>query len=338
MSQTYYSGPGKAYLGTVGFQPDAVNGAVTAHVEEKTTVRASAQGGELFETLDDQVGKVALVPFDNWNLLPTLFPPYLGVTTAVGSGYGAGALAVGTDIMATTKALGVVTTDGRQYPFIRGAMTKHPTMKLVPGAPLFGGIELTALGALGVLPGANNFLMSGNAIVESAATDPDAVGFGIADFGQTHWTMDASGWGTVFGAGEAEDGWEIVPEVKYNIITIQKISRIIKLASARFMIKARLSSPNAGWHTTLVGKILSHTSGGVLSEGTLAGGGAPLDLKLNGSNGKVITLKNCEVKNANFEFGGTRLNTGEIGFVSTVIPAPVPGALSTYPASLIFSA
>ena len=337
MALTYYAGPGKAYLGTVGFQPDGVNGSITSHIEEKTTVRASAQGGELFETLDDQIGKLTTVPWDNWNLLPTLFPPYLGVTTAAGAGYGNGALLIGTDPFYPTKAMGVVTSDGRQYPFIRGAITKHPSMKLLPGAPLFSQIELTALGVLGVNPGTVGFLFPTNSIVETGGVDPDAIGFGVADYGQTHWTMDASGWGTIFGQAEAEDGWELVSDVKYNIIPIQKVSRVGRLASARFMLKGRLSSPNAGWHSTLAAKILAHTSGGILSEGNLAGAGA-LNLKLNGANGKSITLVNCEVKTAPWSFGGNKLNTDDVAFVTSVLPTANAGQLSTYPPSLIFSA
>lgn len=344
--QTYYAGPGKVYIGTTGLQPDGVNGPITAAVEEKTTVRASAQGGELFETLDDQTGKVAVTPFDNWLLLPKLFPPYLGVTTAAGTGNGPGALAIGTDPFnptgaqpAANTAVGVVTTDGRQYPFLRGAITKHPSLKLLPGSPLFGQVEITALGVLGVAPGANNFLIANNAVVETNGVDPDAVGFGVSDYGQTHWAMDPTvGWGTIFGAAEAEDGWDVVSDVRYNIIPIQKVSRVGRLATARFMVKGRLSSPNAGWHTTLAAKILAHVSGGALSQGKLDGSGTPLDLKLVGANGKSITLKNCDVKGAPFEFGGTKLNLGEVAFVTTVLPVATPGALSVYPPSLVFSA
>jgi hypothetical protein len=41
-----------------------------------------------------------------------------------------------------------------------------------------------------------------------------------------------------------------------------------------------------------------------------------VDLALSGPNGKSITLKNADVVGAGFEFGGTRLGTGEIGFVN----------------------
>ena len=344
--QQYYSGPGKAYLGTAGFQPDGQNGAATFTIDEKTDVRGSAQSGEMFETLADQVGKVTTAPFDNWNLLPTLLPKYLGVTTAAGTGNGAGALAIGLDPFNPTGAFpavntksGVIGTDGTQYEFLRSAITKHPTIKLFPGAPMFSQIEITALGVLGIYPGAVGFLMATMGITETGGVDPDAVGFGIADYGQSHWSLDpAVGWGTIFGAAEGEDGIEIVPDVKYNIVPIQKVSRVARLSSVRFMAKMRIATAQAGSHSTLLAKILAHTSGGVLSQGTLAGGGNPLDLKILGSNGKSFTLVNCEVKGAGFSFGGSKLRTNEVGFVTTLVPTAVPGGASTYHPSLICSA
>lgn len=346
LANTYYSGPGKAYFGTAGFQPNGANGEATFAIDEKTDVRGSAQGGELFETLADQVGKITTVPFDNWNLLPTLFPKYLGVTTAAGTGNGAGALAIGVDPFNPTGAqpavntpCGVIATDGSEYPFLRGAITKHPTINLLPGAPMYSQIEITALGVLGIYPGTIGFLMPAMGITETGGVDPDAVGFGIADYGQSHWSLDPTvGWGTIFGPAEGEDGIQIVPDVKYNIIPVQKVSRVARLSSVRFMAKMRLATTQAGSHSTLIAKILAHTSGGVLSEGTLAGGGTPLDLKIIGQNGKFVQLVNCEVKGAGFSFGGTKLRLGDVGFVTTLVPTAVPAAQSTYHPSLIFSA
>jgi hypothetical protein len=39
-------------------------------------------------------------------------------------------------------------------------------------------------------------------------------------------------------------------------------------------------------------------------------------LVLTGPSSKTITVKQTEIKGAGFEFGGTKLGTGEIGFVS----------------------
>lgn len=345
----YYSGPGKVYYKSpvtntvIGFQPEGENGPCSFSLEEKTTERGASMYGQLFETLDDQVVKITVSPFDNWSLLPILFPTYLGVTT-LGTNGGTGSLAIGTSPHDPTNAgtiypAGVYVPDGRQYNAVRAAITKHPSMKLGAGDKLFGGIELTGLGQLSVssaigLPGSasNGWIMStsesvttGAPITETGATDPDTTGFGTADFAQTHWTGN---WGasaiTGFDNMEAEQGWDLMPEIKYQTYTVQKISRIMKLISARFMIKARIVGPS---HTNLLAKILTHSSGALLVEGTAK------DLVLTGSNGKTITLKNCEVKNAPFTFGGTSLNTGEIAFVQTI---PVTGGAAS--PSLVFSA
>jgi hypothetical protein len=353
----YYAGPGKVYLqspgnGTptyIGLQPTDVNGQITCSVEEKTDTHGAAMYGELFETLADVTGKISTTPFDNWGLLPYLFPSYLGVTTA-GTNGAAGALSIGTsphDPTATSAALlsqspniypaGVYTSDGREYNFNRAAITKHPNMKFGPGEKLFGPVELTALGQLVIsaavgLPGTTGFLMSalagtptGTPITESGASDPDTTGWTTSDFGQTHFV---GAWGAVSGFTnlEAEDSWELVPDITYNTYSTQKVSRIMKLAKARFGIKARLVGMS---HTQLLGKVLAHTSGGILKESS------PTNLVLTGSNGKTITLVNCEPRTAPFEFGSTKLNLGEVMFVQTITVSSVPAVAAP---SLIFSA
>ena len=203
----YYAGPGSVYFGTIGFQPEGANGAITAAIEEKTSVRGSAQFGDMFETADDASGKVTFVPFDSWSLLPVLFPAYLGVTTSAG----AGSLAVGTNPFDPTNAnistpCGVWTSDTRLYDFVRGAITKHPNLKFLPGAPLFGSTEITAFGDLTKSMGDNSFLVNANAITETGAASPITTNpFAIADYGQSHWT---AAWGAINGfvGMEAEDG------------------------------------------------------------------------------------------------------------------------------------
>lgn len=335
---TFYAGPGKVFLGTTGFQPDGVNGAINMNIEEKTALRGTAMFGELFETLDDVTAKVTLVPFDNWLLLPKLFPAFLGVDTSAIAGGAAAALKIGTDVFDPTLAgtktpMGVYTEDGRLYNFVRGGMSKHPNMKFLPGVPLFSQIELSAFGDVTLAPGQNSFLMTNNAITESGGVDPDATGFGIADYGQSHWT---GSWGNITGFVnlEAEDGWELVSDVKYNSYTVQKVSKTMRLASSRFMIKGRLvNNTVAGLHSLMVGKVLSHVGGAILSESALANNSGAQNFVLTGANGKTVTLVNVEMKSTPFEFGGTKLNTGEVGFVTKVnVAASVPTN------SLIFSA
>ena len=356
---TYYAGPGKCYYtmpGTAtvyGFQPRDTNGQINLSVDESTATIGTAMFGDVFETLNDIQGKISLTPFDNWTLLPALFPAFLGVTTSAIAGGAAGALAIGTMPHDPTNAgaiypCGVFAADGSTYNFVRGAIIKPPVMTFCPGEKLYGDIEISGLGQLAIsgavgLPGAEGFLMSSgpassntNPITEPGANaDPDTTGFTVtaANFGQTFWT---AAWGNIFTGMQAEDGWQLVPDVKYNTIPVQKLSRITKLASARFMIKGRVVGPT---HTALLAKILGssgtggHTSGGILTE--FSGGAfAPADFVITSASGtRTVTLKNAEIKTAPFTFGGTKLRTGEIGFVQSLTISA-----SAASPSLIFSA
>jgi hypothetical protein len=358
----YYAGPGKVYFnapygtgttttGTnlIGFQPADVNGQISCSVDMTTATRGAAMYGEIFETLTDITGKISMTPFDNWSLLPYLFPWYIGVTTGAATYGGTGLLNVGTNPFdpgntGVATPAGVWTADGREYNFNRAALIKHPSMKFAPGEKLFGSFDIACLGNLvlnsgtvAALPGNEGFLMSategtpiGNPITESApasgaigsgsATDPDTTGFSITDFAQTHWlgqfgTISGTTVSPIAGFGnlEGENGWELVPDVKYNQIKVQGITRLYKLSSARFMLKCKLVGPS---HTALLAQILGTGGTGGYGSGSIITGASTYALKLTGSNGKYCILNNCAVKNAPFEFGSTGLNTGEIGFVT----------------------
>jgi hypothetical protein len=349
-AETVYSGPAKLYFNGVPFQADGVNGQINAVLEEKTTERGVAMFGRILETWDDIIGRITVTPWDSWSILGALFPAYLGVTTTGISPYtvtnntvgaqpkGAGFLTVGTrpHDFASGSANGkaaaeIYTADGRLYNFVRGAITKHPGMKLGVGVPLFEQAEITCLGDPAAIPGASGFMLAGNAITESGASDPDGTGFSLMDFVNGKWTGN---WGvTGYTALEPEDYWTLVSDVKYSPLTVQKLTRHYKFDSANFMVKGRIIGPT---HTQLASKILSHTQGMVMTEGSLGLNTGVQDLVLTGpgSPSKTITLKNCEVKGAGFEFGGTRLGTGEVGFVTQ----QQFSAGSPTPASLIFSA
>ena len=77
----------------------------------------------------------------------------------------------------------------------------------------------------------------------------------------------------------------------------------MKLDSVKFMAKCRPYGPT---HTQILGKVGAHSAGQKLGAA---------DLTLTGPEGKTITLTNTEIRGAGFEFGGTQLGTGEIGFV-----------------------
>lgn len=308
MSQSYYTGPGKVYFNSVGLQANGVAGAIAAVINEKTSEAANAMFGRVGETLDDVTGEITLTPFDNWGLLRTLFPAYLGVTCGVS----AGALVIGTRPHgAANAATKIWTPDGRLYNFVRTAITQHPNLKLGSGEPLFGPIKITALGDVTKNPGDASFLLASNAITESAGADPGGA-FTMDDFIRGKWT---GAWGTLAGFGgdagsalEAEDGWELVTDVKYSARTVGRVTRHMVLDSVAFMVKARIVGPT---QTQIAGALLAHTSGERLAAGT---NGA--DLVLTGPGSKTITLKECEIRGAGFEFGGSKLGNGEIGFVT----------------------
>jgi hypothetical protein len=336
----------------IGFQPRDVAGQITASVDVQSTEIGSAQIGSIMDTLDNITGKVTTNPFDNWNLLPFLFPPFLGVTT-LGAGGAAGNLAIGTsphDPLNTGAIYpcAVYGSDGSLFPFVRAAITKHPEMSFGPGEKLYGGIEISALGQLSIngnvgLPGMEGFLMSqsmtnpiGNPIQEPGANaDPDATGFAVtsANFGQSHFTGAWNQWSNL----EAESSWQLVPDIAYQTYSTQKISRVMKLTKARFAIKARLVGPTM---TSLLSYILGtsgaggFTSGGIMSQ-TNAGAfstGA-FNLVLTAANGaRTITLVNCTPKMAPFSWGGTQLRVGEIMFIQTLVVAGTAAS-----PSLIFS-
>ena len=121
-----------------------------------------------------------------------------------------------------------------------------------------------------------------------------------------HWTAS---WGAITGftGMEAEDYFQLVPDVKYQFYTVQKLTRIAKLVSARFMVKFRPVGPT---QTQLIGKIAAHSTGAQLVEGTAT------DFVMSGPFSKTVTLKNADIVGSGFDFGGTKLGSDEVGFLS----------------------
>ena len=233
------------------------------------------------------------------------------MTTGVGTGFGAGVLVIGTRPHTSAMLpLKIWTPDGRIYPFVRAAVTGHPTLNLGNGQPFYSAAKFTALGDPSKVPGDAAFLMTGNAITESGGADPGGA-FTMADFVRGKWT---AAWGTLAGFGgdggsafEAEDGWQLVPDIKYSPRTVQKVTRHMVLDSVSFMLKGRPVGPT---QTQIATALLAHTAGSRFGTGANAA-----DVVLTGPSGKTITLKKAEIKGAGFEFGGTKLGNGEIGFV-----------------------
>jgi hypothetical protein len=325
MSTTYYTGPAKTYFNAVGMQANGAQGQVQANLLEKTSDVGTAQFGKIAETLDDATAEITLTPFDNWGLLRTLFPAYLGVTC----GTDAGSLLIGTRPHGSANAATKIwTPDGRLYNFVRTAITQHPQLNLGNGEALFGAIKITALGDIAKNPGDDSFLLDSNAITETGGADPGGA-MTMADFVRGRWF---GGWGTLAGFGgdggdlmEAEEGWQLVPDIKYSPRTVQKVTRHMVLDSVAFMIKGRPVGPT---QTQIAAAMLAHSAGSRFGAGTNAA-----NFVLTGPLTKTITLANAEIKGAGFEFGGTKLGNGEVGFVGSIsFTSGAPDVLLTFSA------
>ena len=318
---------------------DGENGAIKLDFGYKRTIRATGSQGYLLTTLDDSLAKIKLTPFDSWSLLPTLFPAYLGVTTLSGPGFATGALKIGRRphdaYSGAVNGCGLAkvwTVDGRMYNLVRSAITKHPTLKLGVGSPLFSDIEITALTDPALSLGVGGELVDTagvTGVIESAATDPATW---TPDFINGHW---AGVFGTAAGFGgdgglsmDAEDGWELIPSIKYSSLTMQKRTMHMKLDDSSFAVKARIQGPT---HTALMALVGSYGLGAAIA------GVTPTSLVLTGPGLKTITLPDCVpiFDNSGFEFGGTKMNTGEVLFVTRATPS---GSPAVPPELLQFSA
>jgi len=291
--------------------PAGEHGEIRASIEQEVVEVASAMHGRVTGVLAGAVAKIVLAPFDHWGALGMLFPPCLGVSV----GATAGALAIGARPHgAADVPCKIWTPDGRLYSFPRAAVTRHPDLHLGIGSTLFGQAEITALVASGKQLGDTAALYT---ITESGAADPGGQ-MGLGGFARGAWT---GVWGTAVGFGgevngspiEAEEEWVISSEVKYRPLPVQKLVRAYQLDSVKFLARVRPFGPT---HTQIDAAIgINH---GRLLGSQVAGSATAADLVLSGPNAKTLTLKAADVVGAGFEFGGTKLGTGEIGFVTTV--------------------
>ena len=93
--------------------------------------------------------------------------------------------------------------------------------------------------------------------------------------------------------------------------------------SVKYIARCRPFGPT---HTQIMGKVGAHLHGQRLKSAN--------DLVLTSStSAKTITLKAAEIKGAGFDFGGTTLGTGEVGFVQEMaFTAGAPTALIVFSA------
>jgi hypothetical protein len=321
---TLYAGPGKLFVGTTALWPEGENGQIIASVEQASEEYASAFYGRHGEQQADALARIKVTPFDNWGALGVLFPATLGCKV----GAAAAALAAGTQSPpAALTPVKIWTPTGRLYTFVRGGLVKPPELHLGVGKALFGEAEFLCLGDLAKALGAAAFLYT---ITETGAADPGGL-MTMSDFIRGKWTGvwgDAAGFGGAEGDDpmEAEEEWVITPSVKWQPYTVQKLTRANLLVSVGFMAKARLFGPTHTEIDAAIGINAGRTLGSRFAE-------SGEDLVLTGPGGKTITLKNADVKGAGFEFGGTKLGTGEVGFVNEMtFTGGVPDALIEFSA------
>ena len=308
---TLYAGPGKVWMNGTALWPAGEPGELRATIEQEVVEVAAVLHGRVTSVQAGALARVVLTPFDHWGALGLLFPAYLGVSV----GATTGALAIGARPHGAVDAPGKIwTPDGRLYTFPRAAVTRHPELRLGLASPLFGPVELTGLVASAKKLGDAGALYT---IAESGAADPGGQ-MRLTDFARGAWTGT---WGTAAGFGgetngtpiEAEDEWVIANDILYRPLPVQKLVRAYQLASVKFLARVRPYGPTHSQIDAAIG-----LNNGRLLGSQVAGSATAADLVLTGPNGKTITLKSADVVGAGFEFGGAKLGTGEIGFVTTV--------------------
>jgi hypothetical protein len=323
MSATIYAGPGKVYFNSVGIQANDTNGQIVAKTVQDADPAAVSMFGRVGYLQGNTLETIEMTPWENWGIIPTLFPTYLGVS----HGTTAGVLKIGTQphnpAGADDAALEIWTPDGRSYTFPHSAITKHPDINLGANKPLFGSMQFTNILATGVAMGSAGAF---HTVTETGATDPGGA-FITSDFDRGAWTAAWASSASLGATFEAEDGFTIQTAVKYSPLPVQKLVRAYKLDEVYFMCKGRLFGPTHTEITAALGINAGRTLGSFIPTANAA------DLILTGPNSKTVTLKNADVVGAGFNFGGTKLGTDEVGFVSGMtFTAGAPGPL------LVFSA
>jgi hypothetical protein len=308
--QTIYAGPGKLYTGGVAIWPETENGELKYEVDQEKLAVSSAMHGHLRHTQGDATGKISIKPLDNWGILGVVYLPCFGASV----GAAAGLLAIGTRLHgdpAAPAASKLWTPDGRMITVVRTGVSKPPEMHLGAGVALFSVMELSAIGDASKKVGDAAFL---HTIAESGAADPGGV-MAMGDFIRESWT-GAWGANAGFTAMEAEEDWVVVPEIKWQFYKSQKVTRLAKLISAAWMIKARLVGPTQ----TQIDAAIGINNGRLLgsSFGSTPPASAGSDLVLTSLSGKTVTLKKADAVGEGFEFGGSKLGVGEVGFVNQV--------------------
>lgn len=285
-----YAGPGKLYMSSVGLWADGETGQISLAIEQAGDPFGASLFGTLGETRAGSIIRVNIQPFDNWSALALLFPTAYKTPT------------IGARYPTADTACEVWTYDQRLFTVQASFVSQPPELHLGSGVGLFGNAEITGVIKDNADVGdADAFLT-----IETGQADPGGT-FALTDFIRGAWT---GVWGSVtgFDAVQAEDEWIITPELRWTPLSVQKQIRAFTLDSVRYMARCRPVGPTQAQILTAM-KI---QDSGVLG-GRFGTDGA--NLTLTGPSSKTVTLAKAMLKTAGYEFGGTRLGNGEIGFV-----------------------
>jgi hypothetical protein len=341
-----YSGPAKVILCSSGdtpikvLQAEGEAGVVNLSLNTERVKRYSAFGGYEGTNPMDQTAKISLTPFDDWSALPCLFP--FAVVGCTGATPSKGLLlpgmrahdkqAGGLNAAPTLDGCGSTqlwTPSGTLWRIVRTAITKHPSLKLGPGMPFFGGIEITGLVDPAMVLGAAGALIDTTLHVAGTGT---ATGVGgdsspVADpatdafkggFINGLWT---GLWGSTgaFGTAptgmvglESDGGWELSCDAKYGVSKGAGRTYHMSFEGVEFAIKGKLIGPTASAMQAIA---LAYSLGQDVSAATPG-----TSLVLAGPGTKTITLNNCipMMESSGYQFGGSALTVGEIAFVTSV--------------------
>jgi hypothetical protein len=323
------------YQGAV-LWPQQENGLISYSINQSKLDFANAMMGRVGSQLGNTTGRVTVTPYDNWAALPALYPAFIGATT-LGPGNVA-SLAISTRPHNPPYGGGPDTgstiwnPDGLSIVVNRLALNRHPDLHLGVGKPLFGQVEFLVLpktvGGVVVIPAApgQTWVNSFHTINEAGQPEPGAV-FGTSDFVREAWTGAFNGFPGSFASVQAEDEWTISCNAKYDELKVQEQTMATKLASVEFMAKCRPFGPL--W-SQIETAIMTRALGS--RWGTPGAQGGQINLTLTSQSGKTITLYNVDIQGENFEFGGARLATGEVGFITQLVPGTPPAAFIQFSA------
>ena len=225
---------------------------------------------------------------------------------------------------ATDTATTIHDYNSHLHTIVASAVTKMPSLRLSVREAMIGQCEITGVRKLASDWSTANSLYT-VATTGGSFIDDTVTPFTIAGLKQEQYTGLFTGI-TGLTAIQTMDGWTVDFDTKISFQKIEE-SGTVKGTLVSTMVMAKCT-PLAVSHANLMAALRVDNSGFKRGQSAAATGA---DLVITGaSTGPVITLKNCDMKQAGYHFGASVLRDGEVGFVSTVpFASSVAGAICT---------